>query len=159
MAAPAQDYEKLKPLVLEDLAYEWRCLNGSFRLLFSGASGDMFNAAFNDFLVHYRCLGHFFGFRRKDKDDVLAEHFIPGWTSPAMTSWGEAEGKLNKLLAHLTYARAEFRAAGINFDHNRDFPSMRADIEAAWRQFCKMLTDPSYRPSLDAALRKHGVSS
>lgn len=67
------------------------------------------------FLLHYRNLRNFFIGSGNKKDDMKAQHFVPGWKSPqwpdhiARSTYTE-QNLINKRLAHLTYARCAIEA-------------------------------------------------
>jgi hypothetical protein len=150
----------LKPEAIRHIAYELWGLVASHRLLNSPPINPLvqccefiklqrdaiFNAAFDEFLVHYRNLAHFFEFEgaRLQDDEVRASHYCK-WTRPGASEtpkWAEgrkSESKnVNKLLAHLTYDRCRVK---VGLDHRKDFPGMLKETRDAWQRFYALLSD------------------
>jgi len=97
-----------------DVAYEMGALRDAWRLHRSAPF------AWTAWFIHARNLMHFFDGTEDHEDDILARHFFdpPGhWdgiraqvAKPA--AYTECEEAADKLAAHLTYGRADYRAQG-----------------------------------------------
>ena len=91
------------------------------------------NALLEGFLLHARNLIHFLWGRDK-QDDVLASHFFDDrrdWEDhcPQMSQFlKDQRPKINKRLAHLTYAR-------LKMDPRWDIPRIQAEIERGLDKF------------------------
>ena len=90
---------------------------------------------FHAFLLNGRKMADFFG--KGQNDDVIAEHYVPGFTF-ALDKWTVWRVPVNKQLAHITYARdtnpKEITSQVIHDMYN--------ELKMAWKEFCKQLSEP-----------------
>ena len=95
------------------------------------------NAYLESFLIHFRNLRDFFYPDKAFPDDILAEHYLPTWKDkPEMNEfWQKSREKLNKLVAHLSFKRAEL-AKDKNWPVNDD---MCKDVMKVWDGFVRNL--------------------
>ena len=78
------------------MAYEYAALESAFNVVSRATATPPLIAALDSFLVYYRSLVEFFhtgkDWRiRYPDNDIRAEHYIPGWTTPTFNEWGEME--------------------------------------------------------------------
>lgn len=119
------------PGLAEKLVYEFRMW-----LLALGMCGQPTsevgprNAWLEVFLLHTRTLANFF-LARPIKDDVVASHFIPGWSlTESEAAWiAKIKDTLDKSLAHLTAARTRRPQPRYSID------DIRRNILALWSRF------------------------
>jgi len=88
-------------------------------------------------LIHFRVLMDFF-YLGELKDDIRAHHYARGKPRNAPAWHDEFREKCNKLFAHLTYTRTDYR---IREDHHwHEIPDRVVDMEAEITSFLKSLT-------------------
>jgi hypothetical protein len=142
------EYEK----ALTHVAYEYAALESAFNLSQTATKTPPLIAAFDSFLIHYRSLVEFFFHtsekQRRRKDDLRAEDYVEGWTTPTLKEWEKWKDRMHILLAHLSVKRNE--ATG--FDHRTDFKPMLDEIRAAWEKFAAGLSGTPHCGKLDALL-------
>lgn len=71
---------------------------------------DIKSALLESFLIHCRNLIDFFyptDFCKKDKDNILAEHYVEAWPNNISDGLNNYRKMVNKKLAHLSYSRIE----------------------------------------------------
>jgi hypothetical protein len=145
------EYEK----ALTNVAYEYAALESAYNLAQTATKTPPLIAAFDSFLVHYRSLVEFFFHtsqkQRQRKDDLRAEDYVKGWTTPTLNEWDKWKDRMHILLAHLSTKRNE--ATG--FDHRNDFKPMMNEMQAAWGAFSKGLTGTSHDGKIDPSLKHH----
>jgi len=89
-------------------------------------------------LIHLRVLMDFI-YKGEDRDDVRAHHYIPGGQPLNAPEWyKDFRDKCNKLFAHLTYGRTEFRVRQAH--HWREIPERVESLEGAITGFLRSLT-------------------
>ena len=89
---------------------------------------------FEAFLIHFRCLIYFFQDRPDDRD-VLVSHFLnPINLQDTVKTLVEYKDRLDKLLAHVTFARQTFE---MSWDEDR----MARDLRCTWDAFIKALPE------------------
>src|ERR1044072_7414388 len=116
------EYEK----ALTHVAYEYVALESAFKVVTNPPTTPIFVAAFDSFLVHYRSLVEFFhsgtDWRIRFPDnDIRAEHYIKGWTTPLLKEWKKWEPSMHILLAHLSTKRNAVHGQGTGLDHEKHF--------------------------------------
>lgn len=110
---------------------------------FSLQSETEHNLRLEGLLLHGRAQRDFFLCKssRKD-DDIWATHFLEKpeeWCTEGLCSYLEANRvRIDKMLAHLTYAGAEF----VRTDNRKwDYGKIHSEIEDAWGKFLDTLDD------------------
>ncbi len=88
-------------------------------------------------LIHIRILGDFF-YKPDDEDDIRAHHYRGGGPRQPPAWSGDFNKKCNKLFAHLTYRRAEYRVRDEH--HWHEVPGWTQDIDVDITQFLESLT-------------------
>jgi hypothetical protein len=155
---------------VEHIVHETRCLYRSYQLIQRrgrlvdrlGADEELFvfSAAFNDFVLHYRCLIHFFTDepearktpeKAKECDDVVARHYVRSWKAPPMPFWAAWRDKVSKVLAHLTYTRCRING----LDHRTHFGPMSKEIQSAWKLF--LGSHPVHEKAFEHELHEDGL--
>jgi len=99
------------------------------------------SALVESFLLHARVLRDFFC-REGKGDDVVARHFVSGWTQPPVSEYSyisdqKQKDRLNKALAHLTTARVRYDSEGKQWDVDK----VRCEIERMIDRFLSELPD------------------
>ena len=126
-------------LTAKDVAYEVQMLFEAKRLLGIPAEDGARRLIFEALLLHFRNIIDFFYTDSHNRDDVRACDFFPGpaqW-KPEVPDWyREYKARCNKLLAHLTYSRTDFKRRNRMTWHLTD--KLR-DIQGAWRLFLRTL--------------------
>jgi len=97
----------------------------------------LYNALLESFLIHARSLIFFFYEEPFREDDIVAGHFVEGWSqmrafrSPLLRKAGE---EANKKVTHLTYRR-------LNDTYSWDLEAITGEIRAVLLQFCQAVDD------------------
>jgi hypothetical protein len=90
------------------------------------------------FLLHARVLRDFFCRSKHKPDDVTADEFVSGWSSPPASDYDtlhREKERLDKALAHLTTTRVQYDTSGIEWDLH----AIRKELEDMIRQFLASL--------------------
>ncbi len=90
------------------------------------------------FLLHARVLRDFFCRSRHKPDDVTADEFVSGWSTPPVSDYPTLDGekeRLDKSLAHLTTTRVQYDTSGKDWD----LSAIRKDLEGMIRSFLASL--------------------
>jgi hypothetical protein len=149
------EYEK----ALTHVAYEYAALESAYNLVFSAASTPPRIAAFDSFLVHYRSLVEFFQATsdrpKAHTDDIRAEDYLAGWTTPHLPMWAAWASSMHILLAHLSTKRNAIHEQKTGFDHRVHFGPMRDEIRTAWAAFEQGLAGTIHDGKLHPLLKEH----
>jgi hypothetical protein len=137
--------------IAEDVFYEWDMFRWSFGKLrehgYSVGTGRIndqeTSATLESFLLHTRTLRDFLcDDKKKWTDDVLAHDFFketPGqWTKarpPLGPYLSQNKERLNKMLAHISYARLGFKA-----QDEWDIGAVLHELDVIWKAFLKALS-------------------
>lgn len=128
-----------------DVRYEYLMLLVSSQYLESGMSSPMDdltkNLALEAFLLHYRNLRSFLcpSLQPIKDDDVIASDFVDCARAEDIGNTDVLKAdlqKINKLLAHLSYSRVEYKEAG---DKSWDPDRMVAGIQSSFQVFIDRL--------------------
>jgi hypothetical protein len=86
----------------------------------------------------------------RDKDDIMAEHYVPSFYAalPISTKW---RVPMNKQLAHVTYAPRDTRAREID---RSACEALYTELKDTWRKFRKGLVGGLYEAEFKNQVRK-----
>jgi hypothetical protein len=146
---------------LTHVVYEYAALESAYRLAFSPTKPPTLRAAIDSFLVHYRSLVEFFQATSDKKrvytDDIRAEDYVAGWTTPPLPMWGAWEPSMHILLAHLSTKRNAIHEQRTGLDHRVHFAPMRDEIRNAWAAFAQGLAGTIHDGKLGPLLKDQGL--
>jgi hypothetical protein len=159
----------VKLRVIRDLVYEYGNLMAAAHFDLKGSPPWRTNCD-DAFILGCRKIGDFLltEIDKRYMDDVLAMDYLPlnvprTWDLPIWKArWRE---DMNKYLTHITYRRAEDRAAmGLpNWDHQVWVPPLRDEFKKAWWDFRDTVTDgdfcAEFDKQLDACQHKPGFEA
>jgi hypothetical protein len=99
------------------------------------------------FYLNCRKLADFFQNRRGGNDDIVAEHYAPGFSAllPVCDDW---RGPMNKQLTHVTYAREK---GGREIDGTAS-RALYAELKRTWREFRAKLVGGIYEAPFNEQL-------
>jgi hypothetical protein len=101
------------------------------------------------FYLNCRKLADFFqNARSREGDNIMAEHFVPGYTTQ-LDVCDDWRGPINKQLAHKTYARDE-STREISRDAER---GLYSELRETWRGFRNQLPEP-YRSEFESKVKE-----
>ncbi len=116
MTRPRRTNEELRKARIH-ISYELRALDAAFRLMLKPGVQHTFEESrllLEAFLIHVRTLVDFFYVDSTNKDDMIAQDFLPSstdWAAKRPTfpvNLKELRTAINKLLAHLSYSRRKY---------------------------------------------------
>lgn len=117
MTRPHRTDEELNRALQDHVSYEITALDAAYRLMLERGrahTAEESRLLLEAFLIHVRILVDFFYVDSTNKDDMIAQDFLPSstdWASirPAFpVDLDELRTAINKLLAHLTYSRKRY---------------------------------------------------
>jgi hypothetical protein len=160
---PAVKTEREQEEIASDVAYEWEMLSWTFQTIcrrigkevvseadspfpavwYCGTSRDTQEASamLEPFLLHVRNIRDFLYCNSLQKDDVLAVHFFVkpnDWIAvrPPLGNYLESlRERINKSLAHLSYARLKYRS-----DEGWNIERIKNELDKPWRAFIDVLS-------------------
>jgi hypothetical protein len=128
-----------------DVKYEIQMLRAAAKYVWSGISspkGEETDLFLEAFLLHYRNLCAFLcpNIQRTSSDDVIASDFFVDSREAKdvvdSSELGRDKARIDKLLSHISYSRAEYAAGG---EKDWDTDEMKLRIERGIKEFLRCL--------------------
>jgi hypothetical protein len=150
----AEEPKRLK--AIHQVVHEYANFVSSAEMVLTGKDiyGDYFKSPINThvshaFYLNCRKQADFFQNKEsRERDNVMAAHFVPGYTTTLAVS-EDWRGPINKQLAHTTYARDE-SPREINAPAEE---ALYKELKETWRTFRDQLPEP-YRSEFIKKVRE-----
>src|SRR6185503_10105523 len=139
--------EERRRLAVRHVVHEYANFISSGKMVQTGLDidGVLFQAPINThvshaFYLNRRKLADFFQNKRGCNDDILAEHYVSGFKGN-LPEFDKLRERINKQLAHVTYARDTKVAKAITKEESR---KLYAELKDTWKEFRKALIGGPY---------------